>query len=142
MIRPCAGMAGTTSVAIPFRIPPSRIHVTRSSKSPCARSAAQTFTFMTDSCLGWSADVLGHEFMGEVVELGAENKKLKAGDRVVVPFTIICGECDQCQCELLCLRANESQQAEVIASVVRYTTLRGNFSRTAVLTRPRACGLD
>ena len=33
-------------------------------------------------------DVLGHETMGEVVEVGSENKKLKVGDRVVVPFTI------------------------------------------------------
>src|ERR1700743_3603470 len=38
-------------------------------------------------------DVLGHETMGEVVEVGSENKKLKKGDRVVVPFTIACGEC-------------------------------------------------
>lgn len=44
-----------------------------------------------------SGDVLGHEFMGEVVEVGAENKSLKVGDRIVVPFTIICGECDQCR---------------------------------------------
>jgi threonine dehydrogenase-like Zn-dependent dehydrogenase len=42
-------------------------------------------------------DIMGHEFMGEVVEVGNENKKLKVGDRVVVPFTIICGECDQCK---------------------------------------------
>lgn len=33
-------------------------------------------------------DVLGHEFMGEVVEVGPDNKKLKVCDRVVVPFTI------------------------------------------------------
>ena len=38
-------------------------------------------------------DILGHEFMGEVVEVGKGNKKLKVGDRVVVPFTICCGEC-------------------------------------------------
>jgi threonine dehydrogenase-like Zn-dependent dehydrogenase len=43
-----------------------------------------------------SGDVIGHEFMGDVVEVGADNKKLKVGDRVVVPFTIACGECDQC----------------------------------------------
>lgn len=42
-------------------------------------------------------DVLGHEFMGEVVEVGAENKKLKVGDRVVVPFNICCGECFFCR---------------------------------------------
>ena len=44
-----------------------------------------------------SGDILGHETMGEVVEVGAENTKLKAGDRVVVPFTIACGECFFCQ---------------------------------------------
>jgi hypothetical protein len=44
-----------------------------------------------------SGDVLGHENMGEVVEVGADNKKLKVGDRVVVPFTIACGECFFCK---------------------------------------------
>ncbi len=44
-----------------------------------------------------SGDVVGHEAMGEVMEVGAENKKLKVGDRVVVPFTISCGECFFCQ---------------------------------------------
>ena len=44
-----------------------------------------------------SGDIMGHEFMGEVVEVGAGNRKLKVGDRVVVPFTIVCGECDQCR---------------------------------------------
>ncbi len=42
-------------------------------------------------------DIVGHECMGEVVEVGAENKKLKVGDRVVVPFTISCGECFFCK---------------------------------------------
>ncbi|CCJ09109.1 zinc-dependent alcohol dehydrogenase [Methylocystis sp. SC2] len=44
-----------------------------------------------------TGDVLGHETMGEVVEVGSETKKLKVGDRVVVPFTISCGECFFCQ---------------------------------------------
>jgi len=42
-------------------------------------------------------DVLGHETMGEVIEVGAGNRKLRVGDRVVVPFTIACGECFFCQ---------------------------------------------
>ena len=42
-------------------------------------------------------DILGHEFMGEVVDVGPENTKLKIGDRVVVPFTIACGRCYFCQ---------------------------------------------
>jgi threonine dehydrogenase-like Zn-dependent dehydrogenase len=41
-------------------------------------------------------DILGHEFMGEVVEIGSEVKKLKKGDRIVVPFTISCGGCHHC----------------------------------------------
>lgn len=44
-----------------------------------------------------SGDIVGHEFMGEVMEVGAEVKNLKVGDRVVVPFTIFCGECEQCR---------------------------------------------
>ena len=42
-------------------------------------------------------DIVGHECMGEVVEVGKDNKKLKVGDRVVVPFTISCGECFFCK---------------------------------------------
>jgi threonine dehydrogenase-like Zn-dependent dehydrogenase len=43
-------------------------------------------------------DVMGHEMMGEVVEVGSGlNGRLKKGDRIVVPFTIICGQCDQCK---------------------------------------------
>jgi threonine dehydrogenase-like Zn-dependent dehydrogenase len=43
-------------------------------------------------------DIMGHEMMGEVVEVGrGVNGKLKKGERVVVPFTIICGQCEQCR---------------------------------------------
>jgi len=44
-----------------------------------------------------AGDILGHEFMGEVVELGSGVKNLKKGDRVVVPFTIACGDCFFCR---------------------------------------------
>jgi threonine dehydrogenase-like Zn-dependent dehydrogenase len=52
--------------------------------------------FVPTMCLG---DVLGHEPMGEVVEVGAEAKArgLNVGDRVVVPFQMTCGECEQCR---------------------------------------------
>src|SRR5688500_9767330 len=40
---------------------------------------------------------LGHEFVGEVVETGDAVKSVSAGDRVVVPFQISCGECDRCR---------------------------------------------
>lgn len=42
-------------------------------------------------------DILGHEFMGEVVEVGKDVRTLKVGDRVVVPFNIACGRCDPCK---------------------------------------------
>jgi threonine dehydrogenase-like Zn-dependent dehydrogenase len=42
-------------------------------------------------------DILGHEFMGEVVDLGKGVKNLKVGDRVVVPFCIACGNCESCR---------------------------------------------
>jgi len=47
-----------------------------------------------------SGDILGHEFMGEVVDVGRDNRKLRVGDRVVVPFTIACGHCFFCEREL------------------------------------------
>jgi len=43
-----------------------------------------------------SGDIMGHEFMGEVVEVGKENTALRIGERIVVPFNITCGQCDQC----------------------------------------------
>src|SRR4051812_13766884 len=53
-------------------------------------------------------DILGHEFMGEVVELGRGVSNLKVGDRVVVPFTIACGNCWACQSELFSLCENSN----------------------------------
>jgi threonine dehydrogenase-like Zn-dependent dehydrogenase len=47
-----------------------------------------------------SGDILGHEFMGEVVDVGRDNGKLRVGDRVVVPFTIACGHCFYCSRQL------------------------------------------
>ncbi|MCE8035802.1 glutathione-dependent formaldehyde dehydrogenase [Billgrantia tianxiuensis] len=58
-----------------------------------------------------SGDVVGHEFMGEVMEVGAETRDLKVGDRVVVPFTITCGDCEQCRRGnfSLCERSNRNK---------------------------------
>jgi threonine dehydrogenase-like Zn-dependent dehydrogenase len=56
-------------------------------------------------------DVLGHEFMGEVVELGPSVKNLKLGDRVVVPFPIACGQCTMCRRELFSLCENSNPNA-------------------------------
>ena len=48
-------------------------------------------------------DIVGHEFMGEVMEVGADIRELKVGDRVVVPFTIACGNCASCNRQLFSL---------------------------------------
>src|SRR5205823_4160301 len=47
-----------------------------------------------------AGDILGHEFMGEVMEVGPDNHALRPGDRVIVPFTIACGRCWFCQQQL------------------------------------------
>src|SRR5688500_10748381 len=56
-------------------------------------------------------DILGHEFMGVVEEIGNEVKTLKCGDRVVIPFTIACGRCVFCTKELwsLCDNSNPNR---------------------------------
>jgi threonine dehydrogenase-like Zn-dependent dehydrogenase len=81
-------------------------------------------------------DVLGHETMGEVVEVGAETKKLKVGDRVVVPFTIACGECFFCQRGFFsgCERSNPNHEiAEKVwghspAGLFGYSHMLGGYS--------------
>ena len=69
-----------------------------------------------------SGDVLGHEFMGTVVETGSPKHALKKGDRVVVPFNINCGECRQCLMGnwASCLKSNRN--AKMAAEQFGYTT--------------------
>ena len=66
-------------------------------------------------------DVLGHEFMGEVVEVGPENKRLAVGDRVVVPFTIACGYCYFCKKQLWSLCDNSNPNAWMVEKISGYT---------------------
>lgn len=81
-------------------------------------------------------DIMGHEFMGEVVEVGAANKRLKVGDRVVIPFTIICGECDQCRRGnfSVCERSNRNADmaskmfGHSTAGLFGYTHLTGGYA--------------
>ena len=71
-------------------------------------------------------DILGHEPMGIVEEVGPEVKHIKAGDRVVIPFNISCGHCWMCdrkyfaQCE-----TTQNRDAEKGASLFGYTKLYG-----------------
>lgn len=82
-----------------------------------------------------SGDIMGHEFMGEVVEVGAENRKLTVDDRVVVPFTIVCGACDQCRRGnfSVCERTNRNKEAadkvfgHTTAGLFGYTHLTGGY---------------
>ncbi|GLW10008.1 glutathione-dependent formaldehyde dehydrogenase [Microtetraspora sp. NBRC 13810] len=56
-------------------------------------------------------DILGHEFMGEVVEVGPEVSRLRPGDRVVVPFPIACGGCSACEHGLYSVCENSNPNA-------------------------------
>lgn len=81
-------------------------------------------------------DIMGHEAMGEVVETGSGlNGKLKKGDRVVVPFTIFCGECEQCRrgnysvCEKSNRRKDLADKVfgHATAGLFGYTHLTGGY---------------
>jgi len=81
-------------------------------------------------------DVLGHEFMGEVVEVGPDVERLKVGDRVVVPFPIACGECNACANDLWSLCENTNPNARLAekmfgfptAGIFGYSHLTGGFA--------------
>jgi len=81
-------------------------------------------------------DIIGHEFMGEVVELGSEVKNLKIGDRVVVPFPIACGRCFFCEEQLYSVCENSNPNAWMAekmwghspAGIFGYSHLTGGYA--------------
>ncbi len=83
-----------------------------------------------------SGDILGHEFMGEVVEVGRDVKNLQKGDRVVVPFPIACGSCFMCKKGLFSLCENSNPNAWMAeklfghspAGIFGYSHLTGGFA--------------
>jgi threonine dehydrogenase-like Zn-dependent dehydrogenase len=83
-----------------------------------------------------SGDVLGHEFMGEVMETGPAVKNLRTGDRVVVPFPIACGRCTMCQMQLFSCCENSNPNAWMAeklwghspAGIFGYSHLLGGFA--------------
>ena len=82
-----------------------------------------------------AGDVVGHEPMGEVVEVGKDVKKLKKGDRVVVPFTLSCGKCWFCERQLYSCCDTSNPNAEMArvqmgqspAGLLGYSHLLGGF---------------
>jgi threonine dehydrogenase-like Zn-dependent dehydrogenase len=81
-------------------------------------------------------DILGHEFMGEVVEVGPKVKNLEVGDRVVVPFPIACGVCSACQKGMYSLCENSNPNAWMAeklwghsgAGIFGYSHLTGGYA--------------
>ena len=81
-------------------------------------------------------DILGHEFMGEVMEVGPAVKNLKVGDRVVVPFPIACGNCFFCGEEMYSLCENSNPNAFMAekmwghspAGIFGYSHLTGGYA--------------
>ncbi len=81
-------------------------------------------------------DILGHEFMGEVMEVGRGVRNLKVGDRVVVPFPIACGECNACRRDMFSLCENSNPNAWMAekmwghspAGIFGYSHLTGGYA--------------
>jgi threonine dehydrogenase-like Zn-dependent dehydrogenase len=81
-------------------------------------------------------DVLGHEFMGEVVEVGRAVRNLSVGDRVVIPFPIACGRCSACQAGQYSLCENSNPNAWIAeklwghspAGIFGYSHMLGGFA--------------
>jgi threonine dehydrogenase-like Zn-dependent dehydrogenase len=67
-------------------------------------------------------DILGHEFMGEVVETGRDVSNLQVGDRVVVPFPIACGDCWSCKHELYSVCENSNPNAGIAEKMFGHPT--------------------
>ncbi|MEV4544525.1 zinc-dependent alcohol dehydrogenase [Micromonospora echinaurantiaca] len=66
-------------------------------------------------------DILGHEFMGEVVEVGPQVRNLRPGDRVVVPFPIACGHCTSCQRGLYSVCENSNPNAGIAEKIMGHS---------------------
>ncbi|MBA2484758.1 MAG: glutathione-dependent formaldehyde dehydrogenase [Nitrospira sp.] len=83
-----------------------------------------------------AGDILGHEFMGEVVEVGSEIKNLQVGDRVVTAFPIACGKCLFCRDEMFSLCENSNPNAWMAenllghspAGIFGYSHMLGGFA--------------
>jgi len=83
-----------------------------------------------------AGDILGHEFMGEVVDVGADVRRVQRGDRVVVPFAIACGRCEPCLRSEFALCDNSNPNASMLetlygasgAGLFGYSHLYGGYA--------------
>jgi threonine dehydrogenase-like Zn-dependent dehydrogenase len=81
-------------------------------------------------------DILGHEFMGEVVEVGRDVSNLAVGDRVVVPFPIACGNCGPCRQGMFSICENSNPNAgmaeklwgHAVCGIFGYSSLTGGYA--------------
>jgi threonine dehydrogenase-like Zn-dependent dehydrogenase len=67
-------------------------------------------------------DILGHEFMGEIVEVGRNVKNVRIGDRVVVPFPIACGACNACKAGATTLCENSNPNAHIAEKMMGFSS--------------------
>ena len=79
-----------------------------------------------------TGDIVGHEFMGEVMEVGREVKNLKVGDRVVVPFNISCGACAACEAGMFSICENSNPNAWIAEKMMGHSPC-GAFGYTHML---------
>lgn len=70
----------------------------------------------------------GHEFVGEIVDVGSGVDKVKVGDRVIVPFNIACGKCAFCQQELFGLCHEANSQATAVGGIFGYSHTAGGYN--------------
>ncbi len=71
--------------------------------------------------------IFGHEFVGEVVDVGTGVRKLKVGEKVIVPFNIFCGTCYFCQRELYSNCHNVNPEATAVGGIYGYSHTTGGY---------------
>jgi threonine dehydrogenase-like Zn-dependent dehydrogenase len=127
------GKVGVEHVPEP-RILNSRDAIVRVTRAAICGSDVHLYDGYVPSMM--RGDILGHEFMGEVVEVGSAIANLSVGDRVVVPFPIACGNCFFCERELFSLCENSNPNAKLAekfwghspAGIFGYSHLLGGYA--------------
>jgi threonine dehydrogenase-like Zn-dependent dehydrogenase len=127
------GQVGVENVPDPHLINPRDAIVKVSSTAICGSDLHLYDGYVPTMYRG---DIMGHEFMGEVVEVGPGVTNLAVGDRVVVPFPISCGNCYFCEKELYSLCENSNPNAHLAekfwghspAGIFGYSHITGGYA--------------